>query len=945
MEGVASARASEALVRCFAVRPLGHDARADDLLADAHALGISRLQSVAIADLVFVAGLLSEADTGALAGSLLADPLLQTVELSRAATIDGAVVVETTRHPGVTDSLADAVRRGAALAGVTSLQSVATGRRFELHGPLEPADVEHLVKRLLSNPVVERHAVGLAVPAFTGVETEPLAEHIAVRGLDLDALRALSGRRGLALDDAELVAIAAWFGEQQRDPTDVELEMLAQTWSEHCAHKTFRADITWQDGTPVAPLLGQLRRATEQLALPWVRSAFVDNAGIIAFDDQLDLAIKVETHNHPSAVEPFGGANTGVGGVLRDVLGVGAKPIALTDVLCFGPTDLDADLLPDGVLHPRVVRSGVIAGVADYGNKLGVPTVSGAIVHHAGYTANPLVFCGCLGVLPHGTHRVGARPGDHVVVIGGRTGRDGIRGATFSSMAMDATTGEIAGASVQIGDPIVEKGLVDVVVEARDLGLYSAITDCGAGGLSSAVGEMAEGVGADVELDLVPRKYAGLAPWEAWLSEAQERMVLAVPDPEPLRAVCARYEVELADIGRFTGDGILTVRQHGAVVAQLPTTFLHDGRPRRQMVAQHPVTAAPTHGERKVVDLEAALLDLLAHPDIASKLDVVRGYDHEVLGGTRVRPYVGAADDGPADAAVLQPPGATGPAAYALACGLAHTYGDLDPWAMAHAAIDEAIRNVVAAGADPDRIALLDNFSWGDPRRPSTLGSLVEAVRACVEASVAHGSPFVSGKDSLNNEFAVDGVRRSVPPTLVITALGHVPDVRLAVTSDLKAAGNALVLVGATRDELRGSHLDAVLGIDGPGAVPQPDPGAPARYRRLHALMRAGLVRSAHDLSDGGLAVAATEMAMGGRLGLHLVLAGDAITTLFSESTGRFLLEVSPADLQAVLTSLGDDGRIAGAVLAEPTVRFECDDATFTVSLAAALDAWQGRAR
>ena len=946
MAGVASARASEAPVCCIVVRPLDHDPRADRLRADAHALGVASLSGVDIADLVFVAGPLSPGEIDALCTALLADPLLQTVTLERASSVHGGVVVETTRHPGVTDGLADAVLRGAALAGVTSLQAVATGRRFELRGTLSEADIDHLVGRLLSNPVVERHAIGLAVPAFTAADTEPLAEHIAVRGLDLAGLRALSASRGLALDDAELLVIADWYRGQHREPTDVELEMLAQTWSEHCAHKTFRADINWEDGTSVAPLLGQLRRATDEIAAPWVRSAFVDNAGIVAFDEHLDLAIKVETHNHPSAVEPFGGANTGVGGVLRDVLGVGAKPIALTDVLCFGPTDLDADLLPHGVLHPRIVRSGVIAGVADYGNKLGVPTVSGAIVHHSGYTANPLVFCGCLGVLPHGSHHVGALPGDRVVVIGGRTGRDGIRGATFSSMAMDATTGEIAGASVQIGDPIVEKGLVDVVVEARDLGLYRAITDCGAGGLSSAVGEMAEGIGADVELDLVPRKYAGLAPWEAWLSEAQERMVLAVPDPDALRAVCARYEVELADIGSFTGDGVLTVRQHGVPVAQMPTAFLHDGRPRRQMVAARPVTPAPTHGEREVVDLEAVLLEVLSHPDVASKLDVVRGYDHEVLGGTRVRPYVGAADDGPSDAAVLQPPGAAGPTAYALACGLAHTYGDLDPWAMAHAAVDEAIRNVVASGADPDRIALLDNFSWGDPRRPSTLGALVEAVRACVESSIAHGAPFVSGKDSLNNEFTVaDGVRRSVPPTLVITALALVPDIGRVVTSDLKTPGNTLVLVGTTRDELRGSHLDIVLGIDGPGSVPQPDPQAPARYRRLHALMRAGLVRSAHDLSDGGLAVAATEMAIGGRLGVHLRLTGDAVTELFSESTGRFLIEVDPTDLERVLAGLDGEGVLVGAVVDEPTVRLDCNEETLTVSLGAALAAWQGSGR
>ena len=370
---------------------------------------------------------------------------------------------------------------------------------------------------------------------------ERLVETIAIRNRDEAGLLALSRERRLSLDLAEMQAIQAYFRSKDREPTDVELETLAQTWSEHCVHKTFRAEIEYRSegmggeeamtdvsspprlpassAPSSSPLLidgllnTYIRAATERVNKPWVRSAFVDNAGIVEFDDMFDLAFKVETHNHPSALEPFGGANTGVGGVIRDILGVSARPIANTDVLCFGPEDLPEDKLPAGVLHPRRVAAGVIHGIEDYGNKMGIPTVNGAVHYHPGFTANPLVYCGCLGILPRGSHRPlsDAQAGDLIIAIGGRTGRDGLRGATFSSMEMDHTTGAIASTAVQIGNPIVEKQVAEVILRARDAGLYHAITDCGAGGFSSAVGEMGENVGASVQLRDIPLKYPGLA--------------------------------------------------------------------------------------------------------------------------------------------------------------------------------------------------------------------------------------------------------------------------------------------------------------------------------------------------------------------------------------------------------------------------------------------------
>jgi phosphoribosylformylglycinamidine synthase len=932
--------ASGAREHVAVLRSLEGDARADRLLADAHALGIEALRAVRCAELVFVRG--AALDDVA---PLLDDPLLVDVQEERADSIVGGVVVETALHPGVTDSVAAALVRGAGRLGVGPVEA-ATGRRFELVGDLAVDDVERLATRLLANPVIERCRIGRVDPPWEGATAAACVERISISALADEGLLAVSAERGLALDLAEMRAVRDWFAGQGREPTDVELEMIAQTWSEHCSHKTFRATIAVGGRGAVAPLLRQLRDCTERIAAPWVRSAFDGNAGVIGFDSDWDLALKAETHNHPSAVEPFGGANTGVGGVVRDVLGVSARPIAVTDVLCFGPTDAAPEDVPDGVLHPRLVRAGVIAGVADYGNKLGLPTVAGAIVHDLGYTANPLVFCGCVGLLPAGTRHDGPHPGDRVVVIGGRTGRDGIRGATFSSMAMDASTGEVAGASVQIGDPVVEKGVIEVVVAARERGLYSAITDCGAGGLSSAVGEMGERVGAEVELEQVPRKYAGLAPWEVWLSEAQERMVLAVPPVSlgALRELCRRHEVELADIGAFTGHGRIVVRDGGEVVLDLEGRFLHDGRPPRTLVAVTPSVPAPSHSGRGGVEPAAALLSLLAHPSVRSNADVVRGYDHEILGATVGRPYAGAADDGPADAAVLRPAGLGSSAGAAVGIGVNARYGMFDAYRMAWAVVDEAIRNVVAVGADPARVALLDNFSWGDPGDAQVLGALVTAVEGCVAAAEAHHAPYVSGKDSLHNVYATPaGERRSVPPTLVITALGRLPDVAQLVGSDLLHAGDAVYLVGATHDELRGSHLDLVLGIDGPGDVPAPDEGAPTRYRRLHRAMRDGLVAACHDLSEGGLAVAAAEMAIAGRLGLDLAVSGDPLVALFSESLGRFLVEVRPEHVDAFQAALGGEATAIGTVRAEPRLRAAVAGVThIDLPLGDLLRAWQG---
>jgi phosphoribosylformylglycinamidine synthase len=809
--------------------------------------------------------------------------------------------VEVALRPGVTDPVAEQVVRAAHELKLTGVHRAATGQRFVLcfdKNVDRLSASQSLAISLLANNVIQHWAIGEIAPSFQeGVASTGNVEIISIRDLSKDQLLALSKERRAALDLAEMQAIQNYFKQEQRDPTDVEFETIAQTWSEHCVHKTFKAKVTIDYRPQTVSSNGRsfivdsliktyLKFATDKINAPWIISAFVDNAGIIDFDDEFEVSFKVETHNHPSAVEPFGGANTGVGGVIRDILGVSAKPIANTDILCFGDQNADPSQLPEGVLHPRRIQSGVVAGVQDYGNKIGIPTVNGAILYDEGYIANPLVFCGCVGIAPKGKHRKNPQVGDRVVVLGGRTGRDGLRGATFSSMTMDAHTGEVSGASVQIGDPITEKGLIDVIVRARDLDLYKDITDCGAGGLSSAVGEMASKLGCDVELACVRLKYSGLTPWEIWLSEAQERMVLAVP-PEnipALQSLCDTFDTELTDIGVFTGDGRLVVRHDEKVVVNLDNEFLHEGIPQRRLKAiiETP-KIEPRIFDDRMSGVKETLLSLLSSPNIASKSPIIRVYDHEVQGGTVVKPLTGVEADAPSDATVIKPIGTKGTKGIVLSNGINPDYGKRDAYKMAWSVIDEAIRNAVAVGADPDRIAILDNFCWGDPLRPETLGTLVEACRGCHDAALFNKTPFISGKDSLNNEYlGADGLRHAIPPTLLISAIGVVQDVNQSITMDLKEPGNFIYLVGEFSVT--------------PTSVPDVFPSAPDIYRALHKAITNGLVRSAHDLSEGGLAVAAAEMCIGGRLGMNIV---PTSVDPFSEVNGCLLVEVSPEKAEA----------------------------------------------
>ncbi|MFH1259449.1 MAG: phosphoribosylformylglycinamidine synthase subunit PurL [Elusimicrobiota bacterium] len=719
-----------------------------------------------------------------------------------------------------------------------------------------------------------------------------------------DELLKISKERLLSLNLGEMQAIQGYYRKDKRNPTDVELETLAQTWSEHCKHKTFRGRIEWEGGLIDDLLKQTIVKVTKDLNKAWCISVFKDNAGIIEFDENCALAFKVETHNHPSALEPYGGAGTGIGGVIRDILGVGlgAKPILNTDVFCFARPDYPREKLPAGVLHPKRIFKGVVAGVRDYGNRMGIPTANGAICFDDDFLGNPLVYCGTLGLIPNDKCFKKVAPGDLILAIGGRTGRDGIHGATFSSLELSAETDV---AAVQIGNPIVEKKVTAALLAARDKNLYRAVTDCGAGGFSSAVGEMAEEIGAKVYLDKAPLKYAGLLPWEIWVSEAQERMVFAVP-PENLAAfmkILDQEDVEGTVIGEFGNNDRLQLFYANELVADLDIHFLHDGLPRLTLKAVKKERTFPEPQLPERENLTEELKNVLSQPSVASKEWVIRQYDHEVQGATILKPLTGVANDGPSDACVIAPVYGSYKGV-AVANGINTQYGKINPYWMAASVIDEAIRNLVCVGADLTRTALLDNFCWGKTTNPEHLGDLVQASQACYDLAISFETPFISGKDSFNNEYLDQATGRqiSIPPTLLISAVAVVEDVRKVVTMDVKKPANLIYILGETKDELGGSQYYLAKGYTG-NKVPRAEPKkAKKLFLSLHQAITAGLVRSCHDCSEGGLAVTVAEMSFAGGWGMELNLEKlprtpdiqRDDTALFSESNSRFVVEVSP---------------------------------------------------
>ncbi len=887
------------------------DARGQGLVKDILDLGITSVAKAGVIDVYWLNANLPAEDVELLCKKLLADPVTQEYRFTtgKTATLDRPDTIhaiEVAYNPGVTDPVEDTAMKAIRDLGLVEIKEIKTGKLYLLGGNPTQTELDTIAQRLLVNPIIQ-HVVEHGHFAFPeNPRYEFRLKRIGVLDANEEARARIRREHGFTSD--ELKAVIEYFRREKRNPTDAEIETIAQTWSEHCGHKTFKAKINFEGRVIDNLLKSTIAKSTSELNKPWCLSVFEDNAGVIDFDGRWALCFKVETHNHPSAVEPYGGASTGLGGVIRDPLGtgLGARPILNTDVFCFARPDYPYEKLPRGALHPRRVFKGVRAGVADYGNRMGIPTVNGAILFDDRYVGNPLVYCGTLGIMPVAMSRRGKQePGDSVVLIGGRTGRDGIHGVTFASEKLTQESGELSFTAVQIGNPIMEKKFMDVLLQARDRGLYRRITDCGGGGLSSAVGEMGEATGVRVDLEKVPLKYSGLSYTEIWISEAQERMILAVPPDkvQELLDLFASENVEAAVIGEFTDDKRLKLFYENQKVADLKMEFLHHGHPQFRLTAKWHKPEFPEPDFTCPENLSGDILNILGSWNVCSKEWVIRQYDHEVQGGSVLKPLVGINNDGPGDATIIRPL-LDSDRGVVVSCGICPSYGDIDPYWMAASAIDEALRQIIAVGGNLERVAVLDNFCWGRADRPEMLGAIVKAAQACHDLSLVYGTPFISGKDSLNNEFEADGKPIAIPHTLLISAFGVMPDVKTAVSMDLKEPGNAVYIVGETRAELGGSEYFKAKGFTG-NRVPQVD----ARRSReaMERLSRAtakGLVRSCHDCSDGGLAVAAAEMAFAGGWGIIIELdklpLGENIDRddyiLFSESNSRFLVEVRPVN-------------------------------------------------
>ncbi len=953
----------------------------------ADALGMT-VASVALRRVFTVAGLDgNDAVFASILGSgVLHDPVLQEASLTAAST-DADWVLEVGFRPGVTDNEGRTARDTLAFfLDVADRRSLAVYTAQQYHikaapgSPLDRAAVERIARDLLANELIQRFQIKSGAewakePGFTpqaaevhGRSSDEVAT-IPLGGMTDAQLMAFSRENTLALSLEEMHAIRAYYAdpavaaERKRlglpsEPTDAEVEVLAQTWSEHCKHKIFAARIAYEDretgeketidGLFKTYIRGSTKAIRERLGdKDFCRSVFTDNAGVVAFNETHDVCVKMETHNSPSALDPYGGALTGIVGVNRDLIGagMGAELVCNTDVFCFASPFHEGEL-PPRLLHPRRVLEGVREGVEHGGNKSGIPTVNGSIVFEERFLGKPLVYCGTAGILPRS---IGGKPGwmkkanvgDAIVMAGGRIGKDGIHGATFSSEELHEDSPATA---VQIGDPITQRKLYDCIIRARDKGLYSAITDNGAGGLSSSVGEMAGDTdGCRLDLSKAPLKYDGLRPWEILLSEAQERMTIAVPQSKlaEFLALAEEMDVEAVNLGEFTDSGYFHITYGDKPVACLSMEFMHEGVPQMQLNAtwETPACATPSPATDPALETPDAeqgqlLRAMLGRLNICSKEYVIRQYDHEVKGGSVIKPLMGAKRDGPADAGVVRPllGDDTG---LVLSHGICPKFSDFDAYWMMANAIDEAVRNAVAVGADPARMAGVDNFCWCDPveseRTPDgryKLAQLVRANKALYDCCLAYGVPCVSGKDSMKNDYTGGGVKISIPPTVLFSVMGIVPDANKAVSSDFKAPGHIIYLLGETRRELAGSEVSSQLGLPA-CRVPKVDTGTAAkRYTALFNTMQQKLVSACHDLSDGGLAVALAEMALGGRLGCDVSLdqaPAEPMTLtelLYSESASRLLVTVAPEHAAAFEQAFaGQHCLRLGTVTAEPVLR------------------------
>ena len=962
-------------------------------------LGLA-VEGVRTLDVYTVDAALSQAEIEAAATGPFSDPVIQAVAINRPLAKDFDVLIEVGYRPGVTDNVGRTAREAIQYQTGRRFapgEGVYTSTQYLLRGVRDKETAERIAAGFLANGLIQRWTilsaeefqaqggVAASIPKVTS-DSEPRVREVDLNVSDAELLQ-ISRDGMLALNLEEMKCLQA----QAADPkflasrialglgpclTDVELEALAQTWSEHCKHKIFAARIDYEDENGSKETIDSLFKtyivgATRDIRSrlgerDYCLSVFKDNAGVIRFNDDWSMVFKVETHNSPSALDPYGGALTGIVGVNRDSVGtgMGARPIFNTDVFCFASPFYDKPL-PPRLLHPRRIFEGVVEGVEHGGNKSGIPTVNGSIVFDERFAGKPLVYCGTAAIMParlagKPSHEKKAKVGDHIVMTGGRIGKDGIHGATFSSEELHEGSPVTA---VQIGDPITQKRMFDFLAVARDRGLYHSMTDNGAGGLSSSVGEMSEDTGGfELHLDRAPLKYPGLQPWEILISEAQERMTLAVP-PDKLDEfirLAGEMDVEATDLGVFTDSGYFHCLYNGQTVAYLDMEFLHKGVPQLVLPAKWQPKDLREPELELPKDLAQTLATLLGRLNICSKESVIRRYDHEVQAGTVIKPLVGVANDGPSDAAVFRPLFDSFEG-IVVSHGICPSYSDIDTYHMMACAIDEGLRNFVAVGGNIEHVAGLDNFCWCDPvlseKTPDgayKAAQLVRANKALYDYCVAMGVPLISGKDSMKNDYQIGDTKISIPPTVLFSVIGKIEDVRQAVSMDVKRPGDLVYLLGVTRDECGGSEYYSSRGMLGRNVPRVNAAEALSRYKALNAAQRAGLVRSCHDLSDGGLAVALAEKAFAGGFGIQAELGQVAVegalrvdTLLFSESQSRLLVTIRP-EHRAAFEALfaGQAAACIGEVTAAPRLTLTLNGQTILDSDILELkEAWQAPLR
>jgi len=889
------------------------DTEGTGVLSNIHDLGITSVKNVRVVKIFKLEGKFSSPAIHRLTSELLVESIWQDYAINVSVIPEKNVsVIEISRRPGVMDTEIDSILKAISDMGITGVTMVGTGKKYILYGKVSKKNLEIITYKLLVNKTVEHVMKKPEKTLVVGSSRTP-TQKVKIRRMTEDELLKLTANR-LWLDLSEMKAIQDYFRKGRRDPTDVEIETIAQTWSEHCGHKTFNASLVI-NGKQKPSLMSRLKEATRKVSRSWCLSVFKDNAGVIVFDKEFAICGKVETHNSPSAIEPYGGAMTGSGGVFRDIAGcgLGAKVIVSTDIFCFAPPDLPEKEVPVGCLHPRRLLKEVVRGVKDYGNRMGIPTNNGSIHFHADWRAKPTVIVGAYGILPRKfVNKKKLKRGDLIITVGGKTGRDGIHGATFSSGSMTDTTESVSSSAVQIGNAIEEKRMFDALLACRDTGLIKYAQDCGGGGYSSAIGEIAEEYGARVQLDQIPVKYPGLASWELWISESQERMIVVIEPRDKKKFIqkCKDYNVAATVLGKITNTKRLELKYDKQIECDLSLDFLHNGCPTTHKLGTYKRKKIPEPSFKEPANYTQLLKKILAHGDICSKEPIVRKYDHEVQGTLAFKPFSGPYRDAPGDASVITP--LLGKRrGMAVSHGMIPLYNKIDPYWGSASAIDEAVRNLVAVGVDPEKIALIDNFIWPTPDEVS-LGDLDRSVDACVDTASAFGMPFVSGKDSLSSTYVgSDGKIIKIPPTLCISAFAPVLDVYKTVSSYLKSPDNHVFIIGETKQELGGSAYYSLKNNLG-NTVPRLNAKkALDAYKKIHRAIAEGAIRSCHDCSEGGMGVSMAEMCFGSygadidllKVPLDGFSSKRADYILFSESNSRFLVEV-PAKKKALFKKI-----------------------------------------